>query len=161
MKFEDFIKQPRRVQMNKTEDHIRFIDVENPHLKVLIQFPVTTYVRPVEGWCTFAFTQPSFHENLREFQEHVQHFLRNEYAIDYEPVPMLKMRYDAASCVCFHHTTVDENWVPDERYVTPVVALHGLKSLEDKLCLDLQVVQLKFYEKNAILPDLTIPLFDN
>ena len=154
MKFENIVNNFNLIHMQNEGDRVRFIDRETPHLKMVVQFPVTKYTPPVDDWYVFEFTQPSFHIHLKAFQEQIR-----QHVPEYDPEDVLKLRSDPP-CAYFHHKSVDTHWNPDHCYMIPMVAIHGLCSIEGKMQLDLQIVQIKFYEKEPILPNLIEPLFN-
>ena len=158
MNLDDLLQQ-RRILMQHDEESIHFVDAERPHFKLLVQFPTTRFVQPVDGYFKFTFNQPSFHKHFSQFQSNIKRFVLDEFQLEYEYESGLEFRFDPEACAYFHHKGVDREWTPDDRYVIPIVAIHGLKKQEGQLRLDMQAVQLQFYENVPILPDLTIPLF--
>jgi len=156
MNFDELL-QPQRLVMQQDGDTFRFIDAENPQFKILVQFPTTKFVQPDGGYFKFVFTQPSFHKHYAQFQENIKRFAWDEFELKYDYELEPTFRFDPDTCSYFHHAGPDNQWTPEDRYVIPMVAIHGL---DDTLRLDMQVVQLKFYESVPILPDLSVSLFN-
>lgn len=159
MLFQDLISE-QKIVMQQTHDTIRFVNVDQPQYTLMVQFPTIKYVSPKDGYIEFKFHE-SFQIYFDRFQKNIETFLKHEFDLEYRP-STTQFRYNPDECVYFYTSpnVHEDTLLPEERYATPMVAIHGLvPDPQGGMKLDMQVVQFQCFDKVPILPDLSVPKF--